>query len=1062
MTNAPSDSPIDHAAPFTWTAGEPINGWIFETFFHPYAAEFDRALRFGGAPRLLRPHVTAGVQRGDPAVLQRWAEDFGPLVYSGATVFQRTTLSNPHVVTAPYPRNRVDFHSSSAFGQYNYELFFHAPLLIAKRLSAEGRYEEARDWLHGIFDPVFRSNVDEIGDDPSGRPWRFRPFRSYAIAVADGTWPQLDVDTQAFEAWQSDPFNPHLVAGIRVGPYLAATVMAYLDNLISWGDSCFRQDTQESVAEAVQIYLLALSVLGPRPVMVPRRSTDAPLSFRELLAGNTTASAAAELAETVAYGEVVHASADEELAARLPASLWAFCTPPNDRATAYWDTIEDRLFKIRNSLNLDGIPRTLALFAPPIDPAALVNARAAGLKIMDVASAISAASVPPLRFARAHAVAVGVVTQSAGGLGSALLAAMEKRDAEALAQLRSGQEVVLQTAMRTVRQGQLDEAREQVAASVAARAVTQARLDHYAGLIDDGLLELEKTQIVDTKSANRDNVAAGGKHGTAGILRVIPDPAPSLSFGMVGLGWQNITSYIANGFEAAANKLERSAAALNASAGMASVRANNARRLDDWKLQKDLAAKELNQLDRQIAAGQIRVQTASREAENLEIQITQSTAVQRFLETKYTNADLFDWQATQLAALHRSAFDLAVSAAKRAEQAYRYELGDPNASFVGTGQWQAAYKGLLAGERLLQDLQRMEAAYHDRNVRELEITKDISLAEWDPSALIDLRETGACFFDLKEVMLDVDTPGLYFRRLRHVAVSIPCDRSAQTAVPCKVSLVSSRIRVSGRVPDGGWEDETAFQAQVGRMATIITSTGNRDTGVVATGEDGRFLPFEGRGAFGVWRLELPTVIRPFDYRTISDVMLHLIYTARDGGGVFRAQVEASLPARLDAVPRARPGSAGRIHLSSLAAAVPEAFEALRTTVTPTTGNVKPAIEFAIVEEKLPTWMRVPTIAVAEIGVWLVFDTGVHHAFVKIDRGGTPAVIGELTGPGGATNMSFGQAGWSGADHPVATWRLRFGQDAAGTPEDLVGFDTTTPWFGEHLVDVLVGLNCRTV
>src|SRR5262249_9081323 len=32
-----------------------------------------------------------------------------------------------------------------------------------------------------------------------------------------------------------------------------------------------------------------------------------------------------------------------------------------------------------------------------------------------------------------------------------------------------------------------------------------------------------------------------------------------------------------------------------------------------------------------------------------------------------------------------------------------------------------------------------------------------------------------------------------------------------------------------------------------------------------------------------WQLSLPTELRPFDYSTISDVILHVRYTARDGG-----------------------------------------------------------------------------------------------------------------------------------------------------------------------------------
>jgi hypothetical protein len=47
--------------------------------------------------------------------------------------------------------------------------------------------------------------------------------------------------------------------------------------------------------------------------------------------------------------------------------------------------------------------------------------------------------------------------------------------------------------------------------------------------------------------------------------------------------------------------------------------------------------------------------------------------------------------------------------------------------------------------------------------------------------------------------------------------------------------------------------------------------------------DERYLPFEGAGADSTWKLELPTDFRQFDYNTISDVILHVRYTARQGG-----------------------------------------------------------------------------------------------------------------------------------------------------------------------------------
>ena len=58
--------------------------------------------------------------------------------------------------------------------------------------------------------------------------------------------------------------------------------MKYVENLIAWGDSLFRQDTMESVNEALQIYVIANHILGPRPEFVPKRGEIKAESFASL------------------------------------------------------------------------------------------------------------------------------------------------------------------------------------------------------------------------------------------------------------------------------------------------------------------------------------------------------------------------------------------------------------------------------------------------------------------------------------------------------------------------------------------------------------------------------------------------------------------------------------------------------------------------------------------------------------------------------------------------------------------------------------------------------------
>jgi hypothetical protein len=111
------------------------------------------------------------------------------------------------------------------------------------------------------------------------------------------------------------------------------------------------------------------------------------------------------------------------------------------------------------------------------------------------------------------------------------------------------------------------------------------------------------------------------------------------------------------------------------------------------------------------------------------------------------------------------------------------ELGDPNRTFLQY-DYLAGREELLAGERLYLDVKRMELAYDELNRREYELTKHVSLRQVDPRALMELRTTGQCTVDLPEELFDLDCPGHYFRRLRSVAVSIPCIAGPCATVAC--------------------------------------------------------------------------------------------------------------------------------------------------------------------------------------------------------------------------------------------------------------------------------------
>ncbi len=160
-----------------------------------------------------------------------------------------------------------------------------------------------------------------------------------------------------------------------------------------------------------------------------------------------------------------------------------------------------------------------------------------------------------------------------------------------------------------------------------------------------------------------------------------------------------------------------------------------------------------------------------------------------------------------------------------------------------------------------------------------------STPEWP----IATRETGSTTFTVPELAFDLFYPGQYRRRVRSARLTIPCVAGPYTNVSATMSLVDSRMRVRPDVADAALELVPAT-----RSTLVAASSGQNDAGVFRLDfRDERYMPFEGAGAVeSTWRIELPRSFRPFDYGTITDVVLHLSYTA-EYDGAFRDAVEGA-------------------------------------------------------------------------------------------------------------------------------------------------------------------------
>jgi hypothetical protein len=322
---------------------------------------------------------------------------------------------------------------------------------------------------------------------------------------------------------------------------------------------------------------------------------------------------------------------------------------------------------------------------------------------------------------------------------------------------------------------------------------------------------------------------------------------------------------------------------------MAGRAAGFERRADDWLLQYNLAAHELMQNGRRILSSLIGEQVAHHEYQSIRKQIEDAQEVDRYLHDKFSNEELYFWMQGEISRLYYEYYRFAFDTARKAERTMKQELMRPELDaqdFVKFNYWDGGRKGLLSGEALLLDVKRMEMAYLDNNKRELELTRHISLRRLNPLALLTLKATGSCTVTLPEWLYDIDGPGHYMRRIKTVALSIPSVVGPYASINCTLTLLRSSLRKSPVPLDGeyarqGQEDERFVDYTGGQ--SIVTSSASNDSGLFETNLHGeRFLPFEGAGAESTWKLDLPRDYPAFDFATISDVVLHVRYTARQG------------------------------------------------------------------------------------------------------------------------------------------------------------------------------------
>ncbi|MEQ9320655.1 MAG: hypothetical protein RIF41_15920, partial [Polyangiaceae bacterium] len=136
-----------------------------------------------------------------------------------------------------------------------------------------------------------------------------------------------------------------------------------------------------------------------------------------------------------------------------------------------------------------------------------------------------------------------------------------------------------------------------------------------------------------------------------------------------------------------------------------------------------------------------------------------------------------------------------------------------------------------------------------------------------------------------------------------VSITMPAVTGPHTSVNATLSMTKNVIRKSTSVGDQYAEKQggdTRFLYDFAKIQSICTSSGVNDAGVFELRfDDSRLVPFEGAGAVSTWRLEMEQARNRFDMQSLSDVVMHIQYTARSGAVFLEKAAEAELAASTD-------------------------------------------------------------------------------------------------------------------------------------------------------------------
>ena len=769
---------------------------------------------------------------------------------------------------------------------------FSPSVAVASTLRAHCRYEAALDWYEAFYDPLTNDVRWCWESVPS-------PVAAGAVAVPP---PRENLRTCCRYTVVTDA-----VAKQR------AVVLDYLETLMDWTDATMRKNAPEAFQRARLLVDTAFKILGKRPITI-FDDHDLPEPPPTVLGLNP-----------LLYG-----------------------APLNPRLMSLYDRVADRLALIHHDSNArrfrnGRLHRDMPYWTEerPFERAWRASegcCETCGCCDCSCAGDGDWCCLPsPYRFVYLVQKSLELANE-VRSFGAELLGAFEKGDTEALAYVRASHERQLTERALEIRQDAWRAADWDAQSLKKAKEAAQNQLQYYTSLITGGLNggELDYESLINGAIGSYDAAIVSE------TIATVVGPIPDVFVGQNNFAWLTLGTKLARVFEGIAQISNTSGQIQSTNASLRLTQSGWDRRLVEWHHEVDQYTIQIEQVQRQILAAERRRDSALHDLDNVQLQIQQSREVLDLMRDKLTSHAFYLYLQKETAALHRQMFELALRSARQAQRAFNFERGFTSRDFIDGDMWSDLREGLLAGERLTLSLRRMEKCFGDENVREYELTKYVSLRQLFPREFLQLRLTGRCEIDIEEWRFDLDYPGQYMRRIKNVAMTIPCVVGPYTGVHARLTLLSSTTRIAPWLleplgpccegpppakpeaapscgcwspvpartehpPDhrrfhGGYiarpDDPRIVRRYLAKEA-IATSTGQNDTGMFELNfRDDRYLPFELEGAASRWRLELPPENNYFDLDTLSDVVLQINYTSREGGEMLHHAAHEAAESRL--------------------------------------------------------------------------------------------------------------------------------------------------------------------